>query len=80
MLAPKATGKKLRATVISEFGLDPSCVIVSPKSIHAHCRAVLIGDVVSFHSPDGIAFGQVYIHMSIDGTVYSLISVWRTAA
>ena len=77
LLGPKPASKKL----LAELGrLFPSFVLegaMTSKSAHVHCRAVQIGDCVSYIGSNGdLCFGVVLVHCRVQEMMITFVSVW----
>ena len=77
MLSAKPASKKVRAAIISHFGLPSDVEVLNCKAVHISCRLVQIGDCVAYrHTSGRLGFGQVYAHVSVSGEALTCVSDW----
>ncbi len=77
MLAPHAASKTLRAAIGSVFNLSDDDEVVTSRSVHVKCRAVLMQDVVAVERDGCIQFAQVWFHCRVNGVLFSCLSFWE---
>ena len=60
-----------------EQGLSGDDEVVTSRSVHVKCRAVLMQDVVAVERDGCIQFAQVWFHCRVNGVLFSCLSFWE---
>ena len=74
---PKPPSSRIWAILKEDFGLEDCAHVEVSRAAHIHARAVHGGDVCLYNKGSGASVGQVWIHASIQGQIWSCLVPWE---